>query len=126
MVKPTNRKPLYPVAKKKNNRNGTAQKRSPNISAEKKSVVISAPEKAKDDFDGNRTRTTTGKRTRTVTGKRTRTATTVADSAKSTVSIKGNFVRASRLSQLQAAPIPPVVAHPTPSPRYDIDAWLYI
>ena len=55
MVKPTNRKPLYPVAKKKNNRNGTAQKsRSPNISAEKKSVVISAPETAKDDFDGNR------------------------------------------------------------------------
>ena len=55
VVKPTNRKPLYPVAKKKNNRNGTAQKsRSPNISAEKKSVVISAPEKAKDNFDGNR------------------------------------------------------------------------
>ena len=54
MVKPTNRKPLYPVAKRKNNRNGTAQKRSPNISAEKKSVVISAPEKAKDNFDGNR------------------------------------------------------------------------
>ena len=89
--KPLNRKPLYPGSQRNKESTETTAENSRNISAEKP--------KSPEDFKGKQTRINT------------------AASTKSIMSIKGNFVRASRISEVQAAPNSPV-GLPTPSPRY--------
>ena len=109
--KPLNRKPLYPGSKKKSSKTSTTKntaESSPNISASKKLIAAGAAGAAAAGAAVGATSATSAASAMSATS---------AASAKTTVSIKGDFVRASRVSQLQAAPNSPVVTRPSTSSR---------
>ena len=114
--KPLNRKPLYPGSKKKSSKTSTTKntaESSPNISASKKLITAGAAGAAAGAVAAG-----ASARSATSAMSATSAASAVsAASAKTTVSIKGEFVRASRVSQLQAAPNSPVVTRPSTSSR---------
>ena len=115
--KPLNRKPLYPGSKKKSGKSSTTKntaESSPNISASKKLIRAGAVGAAGAAGAGA---VAAAASAASVTSATSAESAASAASAKTTLSIKGDFVRASRVSQLQAAPNSPVVTRPSTSSR---------